>query len=252
MIGEFAGGAALLARGFGLVLGRRRLFLLGALPPLITSVINMALLITLLSNLDTLVPAATGFADGWPVALADPIRIAVGIGMVGGSVLIMVLTFSALTLLIGAPAYDAIAARTEQELDDRPRSDAADTGRWAASAARSVRQTIGLVIASVIGSVVLALLGLVPVIGSVLAPILSAVFGSWMLGMELLGPAFERRGLVRLADRRAAMRRSRARTLGFALPTFLLMAIPFLAVLVLPAATAGGTLLARDLLRPGR
>jgi CysZ protein len=69
-----------------------------------------------------------------------------------------------------------------------------------------------------------------------------------MLGLELLGPAFERRGLVRLADRRAAMRRRRARTLGFAIPTLLLLTIPFLAILVLPAATAGGTMLARDLL----
>jgi CysZ protein len=36
--------------------------------------------------------------------------------------------------------------------------------------------------------------------------------------------------------------------LGFAMPTFLLMAIPFASVVVFPVATAGGTLLARQLL----
>jgi CysZ protein len=249
MVREFAGGAGLLVRGFGLVAGRRRLFLLGALPPLITSVIFLALLITLITNLDGLVPAITGFAGGWPAALRDIIQVAVGTGLVGGSVLIMVLVFSAFTLLIGSPAYDKIAEHTDAELGPLP--DVAELP-WTASAARSVRQSLGLVVVSLAGSLAFVLLGLIPVVGQMLIPVLSAIFGSWMLTIELLGPAFERRGLLRLADRRAAMGRRRARTLGFAIPTFLLMAIPFLAILVLPAATAGGTMLARDLLGSGR
>jgi CysZ protein len=88
----------------------------------------------------------------------------------------------------------------------------------------------------------------VPVVGQTVVPVLSAIFGGWMLGIELVGAPFERRGLLRLADRRAAMRVRRLRVLGFAVPTFLLLAIPFAGVVVFPVATAGGTILARQLL----
>jgi len=56
------------------------------------------------------------------------------------------------------------------------------------------------------------------------------------------------RRLLRLADRRTALRRRRPRVLGFAIPIFLLLAIPFAGAIVFPIATAGGTLLARELL----
>jgi CysZ protein len=69
-----------------------------------------------------------------------------------------------------------------------------------------------------------------------------------MLSIELVGSAFERRGMLRLADRRAAMRRRRFRVVGFAVPTFVLLAIPLAGAVVFPVATAAGTLLARQLL----
>ena len=69
-----------------------------------------------------------------------------------------------------------------------------------------------------------------------------------MLGLELIGPAFERRNRLTMAERRAAMRKQRARVLGFAVPTFFLLAIPLAGVVVFPIATAAGTLLARQLL----
>ena len=44
----------------------------------------------------------------------------------------------------------------------------------------------------------------------------------------------------------------RSLVLGFGIPAFLLLAIPFLAIVVFPAATAGGTILARRLVSPGQ
>ncbi|GAB3914570.1 hypothetical protein GCM10027613_08380 [Microlunatus endophyticus] len=117
------------------------------------------------------------------------------------------------------------------------------------SVPRSIRQSIGLLLASLAGALAFALLGLVPILGQTVIPVLSAGFGSWMLIIELIATPFQRRGLLRIADRRSAMARRRARTLGFAVPTFLLMAIPFISVLAFPAAAAGATMLARDLLR---
>lgn len=232
---EALSGAALLARGFGMVVSRRRLFLLGALPPLITSVIFLALLITMISNLDRIIP---GYAD-W-------IRVLIGIGAIGGSILIMVLVFTAVTLAIGSPAYEKIAELVEAELGDDPEEIEEPVVR---SIRRSIRQSIGLVLVSLAGAIIFALLGLVPVIGQTVIPVLSTIFGAWMLCIELISTPFQRRGLRTIAQRRQAMRQRRAHTLGFAVPTFLLLAIPFISVLVFPAAAAGGTLLARDLLR---
>jgi CysZ protein len=90
--------------------------------------------------------------------------------------------------------------------------------------------------------------GFVPVVGQTVVPVISAIFGGWMLAIELVGSAFERRGMLRLADRRAAMRSGGLRVLGFAVPTFVLLAIPLAGAVVFPVATAGGTLLARQLL----
>jgi CysZ protein len=234
MISNLLGGAALLVRGFGLVAGRRRLFLLGALPALITSVIFLALLITMISNLDRIIPQ-----------FATWIRILIGIGAVGGSVLIMVLVFTAITLAIGSPAYDKISELVETELGDAPDEAAEPVVR---SIGRSVGQSIVLTLVSLGGAIVLALLGLIPVVGQSVITVLSTIFGSWMLCIQLLGTPFQRRGIRTVAERRQAMRAQRVHTLGFAVPTFLLLAIPFVSVLVFPAAAAGATMLARDLL----
>ena len=234
MISEALSGAVLLVRGFALVFSRRRLFLLGGLPPLITSVIFLALLITGISNLDRIIPD-----------YAPWVRVLIGIGAVGGSILIMVLVFTALTLVIGGPAYEKISELVEVELGDAPDEVGESLVR---SVPRSVGQSLALLAMSLVGAVVFALLGLVPVVGQTVIPVLSAIFGSWMLGIELLGTPFQRRGLTAIAERREAMRRRRAHTLGFTVPTFLLLAIPFVSVLVFPAAAAGGTMLARNLL----
>ncbi|MBO0810507.1 MAG: EI24 domain-containing protein [Microlunatus sp.] len=234
IITEAVGGAALLARGFGVVAGRRRLFLLGALPPVITSVIFLALLITMISNLDRIIPE-----------YATWIRVLIGIGATGGSILIMVLVFTAITLAVGGPAYEKISELVEAELGAAPDEVTEPAVR---SIGRSVGQSIALLLVSLAGAIVFALLGLIPVVGQTVVPVLSAIFGAWMLCIELIGTPFQRRGLRTVAERRQAMRAHRLRTLGFAVPTFLLLAIPFVSILVFPAAAAGGTMLARDLL----
>lgn len=245
MISDLLGGASNLVRGFGLIITRPRLFLLGGLPPLVTSIIFMTLLITLITNLDTLIPMATGFADGWLPVLHTAIEVAMGLAMVGGSVLIMVLLFSSITLLIGSPAYDKIAEFTESELGDPP-------GELdepiVSSIKRSIGQAVVTVLASLIGSIVFALLGFIPVIGTIVVPVISTIFGGWLLTIELMSPAFERRGLTAIADRRMRMGSRRWRSIGFGVPTFLLLAVPFVSIVAFPAAAAGATILARDLL----
>jgi CysZ protein len=81
----------------------------------------------------------------------------------------------------------------------------------------------------------------------VLAVILGALHGGRLLTTELTGYAFEARGRP-LADRRRALRARRVRSTAFGAATYLLFLVPFAAVVVMPAAVAGATLLAREVL----
>jgi CysZ protein len=53
--------------------------------------------------------------------------------------------------------------------------------------------------------------------------------------------------VLTLRGRRELLRGRRLRVLAFAVPTFLLLAVPFVGVVVFPVATAAGTVLARQL-----
>jgi CysZ protein len=237
-------GAGLLPRGLSLIAQRPRLFLLGAIPPAITSVIFTGLLIALITQLRPLVDWLTPFADDWDRGLATTVEVLVGSAVVAAAVLIMVISFTTLTLALGSPLYDKLSESVEREFGDVPELDES----VARGVLRALRQALALISVAILGALVLFGSGFLPVIGQTVAPVLSAIFGGWMLGIELVGAPFERRGLLRLSDRRAAMRGRRFRVLGFAVPTFLLLAIPFVGIVVFPVATAGGTILARQLL----
>jgi CysZ protein len=237
-------GAGLLPRGLSLIARRPRLFLLGAIPPAITSVIFTGLLIALITQLRPLVDWLTPFADDWDRGLATTVEVLVGSAVVAAAVLIMVISFTTLTLALGSPLYDKLSESVEREFGDVPELDES----VARGVLRALRQALALISVAILGALVLFGSGFLPVIGQTVAPVLSAIFGGWMLGIELVGAPFERRGMLRLSDRRAAMRVRRFRVLGFAVPTFLLLAIPFVGIVVFPVATAGGTILARQLL----
>lgn len=241
---EFLTGAALLPRGLTLIRRRPRLFWLGAIPPAITSVILIAVLVAVTIQLEPIVGWLTPFANGWSPGAATTIRILVGVALEAGLVLVMVIAFTTLTLAIGSPIYDLLSEFVEREFGPVPVLDEP----LATGAARSARQSAALILTSAAVTLPLFAVGFIPVVGQTVVPVVSAAFGGWMLGIELIGSVFERRGRLTLAERRAAMRQRRARVLGLAVPTFLLLAIPIVGALVFPVAVAAGTLLARQLL----
>ena len=241
---EFLVGVGLLGRGLALITRRPRLFWLGAIPPAITSVLFLGVLIALFAELERLVGWLTPFADGWSPGAATTVRVLIGVALVAGVSLVMVISFTTLTLALGSPIYDKLSESVEREFGEVPELEEPITR----GAARAVRQSAGLIAASAVGAAILFGGSFIPVVGQTVIPVVSAIFGGWILGVELIGSAFERRGLLRIADRRAAMRRRRFRVLGLGIPTFLLLAVPFAGIVVFPIATAAGTLLDRQLL----
>ena len=80
---EFLAGFALLGRGLRLITRRPRLFGLGAIPPAITSVLFIAVLVVVFAQLDPMSAWLTPFADGWSRrGRRTLIRVLVGVALV--------------------------------------------------------------------------------------------------------------------------------------------------------------------------
>lgn len=246
-MGEVIAGAGLLVRGLGIVLARPKLFGLGMVPPLITSVLMIIGLVALGLNLGTLVGALTGFTQQWGTA-GEVVRAVVGVVLFLAALLVMVLTFTTITLALGDPIYQRISQRVDAELGPLPPEPHESTG---AAISRSVSQTCATIGLSILAAIACFVAGLIPVIGGALAAVVSALTGGRLMVRELTGPAFERRGLLRTAERRPVLKGHRTLGLGFGIPAFWLLSIPLVAIVVFPAAVAGATLLVRRMVGEG-
>ena len=241
MIRELLAGAGLFGKGFGTWLTRPRLMLMGALPALIVAVLYGVGLVVLAVNSPAIADWATPFADGWDEPWRSAVRVSAALALVAVGILLVVFTFTAITLAVGDPFYERIWRETEENLGDAPPEP--EGGFW-----RMLLRGIGaglriLALTAGIG-LMLFVIGLVPVAGSIASPVLAALFGGWVLSLELTGFAFDARGL-RLRDRRRMLGARRARTLGFGVAVYLMFLIPLGAVFAMPAAVVGATRLAR-------
>jgi CysZ protein len=241
---QFVSGAGLLARGLGLCLRHPRMYALGIVPALISGLLYTAALAALVVFVDDLARTVTWFADDWSTTWRNAMRIFAGLGLVGVAGVLSVLTFTAVTLLIGDPFYEKISAMTEARFGGV--ADEVETVWWR-SLGRSLADSLRLIGFGVLIGVPLLLLGLVPLVGQILGVVLGGAIGGWLLAVELTGVPFQRRGL-RLRDRRGTLRGHRALTLGFGVAVFLGFLVPLGAVLLMPAAVAGAALLSRKAL----
>ena len=114
--GLVVGGAALLLKGLRFLAQRPKLFWLGAVPPFIMSVVFGALLVLLISRLGAIADAITPFADGWAETARTAMQVLAGAGVLGVTLLVMIISFSTLTMALGAPIYDKISEAVDAEL----------------------------------------------------------------------------------------------------------------------------------------
>jgi CysZ protein len=241
---EFASGIWLLLRGFGLYGRNPGLVLLGLLPAAIASILLLVVFGLLIYFIGDISSALTWFADDWSPAARDLARLAAGVALIGVCALLAVVTFTSLTLAIGDPFYEKISERVEARLGGVPNAVARP---WYRELARGAVEALRLAALSALIGIPLFVAGFLPVIGQTVVPVIGALFGGWFLAIELVGVPFARRG-YRLADRRRALRTNRPLAVGFGAAAFACFLIPFGAVLAMPAAVAGGTLLARRVL----
>lgn len=237
-------GVACVVRGQSIVAGTPALWPLGLVPALIALLLLVALVAGLVVALPIVVGALTPFANGWSPTDRNTLRLLVGVVLAIGAIWLAMISYTALALAIGQPFYEAISRRVEAREGGLPAGEPRPRP-WRA-AGRAVRDGLLLTAVTAGLSVGLFVLGVVPLVGETVVPVVGACITGFFLAVELTAIALERRGLG-LADRLALLWRRRLLALGFGVATFVLFLIPLGAVVGMPGAVAGGTLLARRL-----
>lgn len=231
-----------LGAGFSFMARNPGLAVLGMVPPLIVSLLLLGALVGLGLSLGAITDALTGWLTG---DLRTVLQWVFGAVVMLVGIILAVIVFSSLTLLIGAPVYEKISLMADRERGGVP-GEQPET--LLAGVGRSIVQSLALLGISLLLAVPIFLLGLIPAVGGVISAVVGAVVGGTMISLELIGGPFDRRGRRRLGEKFGAGRGRRAEVLGFGIPVFLLFSVPLVQVVLFPAATVGGTLLARSLL----
>ena len=239
-MGEFITGVRMLLRGFGMWRTRPGLMLLGLLPALIALAIIGAGLIPYGFALGPVTGWLTPFADDWDTVWRMLLRGAIGVVLFAAVVALAAATFTALALAIGSPFYDRIWKAVETDLGGVPE------GRGSGFRA-ALGESARLVLYGMRNAILVLLVGLLPLVGGVIATVTGLLLSGSVLARELTGRSFDARAIDR-KDRSKALKTSRARALGFGVATQLCFMIPLGALFAMPAAVAGATMLARSLI----
>ncbi|MFC4531959.1 EI24 domain-containing protein [Sphaerisporangium dianthi] len=245
-IGGFADGIGYFFQGLGWVARHPRQWLFGLIPALISMVLYIVALVLLGNYAGDLASWATPFAGDWEPVLRDTLRFLLGLVAFALGLVLAVVTFTAATLAIGEPFYEKLSERVEEDMGGGVES--ADIPLWR-SIIRSVRDSLITLAYVLMFTIPLFVLGFVPVVGQTVVPVLGAAVSGFFLTVELTALAMERRGLAR-KQRFAVLRGDRAPTLGFGVLVFLIFLIPLGAVVAMPAAVAGATIMVRTRLAP--
>ena len=241
---SFFGGMGLFWQGVALWGRRPRLMALGAIPGLVTFTLMVIVIVSIMSNLrplaTSLVGVATDSDSGWVTLL----EMVAAFGIVMGTALLAIYTFATVTLLVGAPFFERISSHVDSQLGFT--APEVHESRWAALGRGIGEGLLGLIVTLAFG-LMLFLINLVPVVGTAVAFSLGASVGGWFLTMELAAFPAAQRGYLSRRQRRYLLRAQRARSFGFGVMTFVVFLVPGGAVIGMPAASAGATLLVRRL-----
>lgn len=241
----FALGASYVWRGFRTWSRSPRLMAWGLLPGVITVLLVAGVLLALAYNVGD---AAHWVADqvaaqaGGPVAAV--LWILVVVALVGGALIAVFYSFTALTLFIGQPFFERIS----REVDAGLGAPVVAPGEpWWRVTLRGLAEALRLLALTAVVAFSLFLISLIPVAGTVAAFVLGAFFGGWLLALELTAYSLSRRGTLTLRERRRRLASQRSVSAGFGVAVFLLFLVPFGAIATMPAAAVGATLLTRRL-----
>ncbi|MGZ2357227.1 EI24 domain-containing protein [Streptomyces sp. 372A] len=240
---DLGAGLGFLIKGQRWVFGHGKWFGIGLLPGLITLVLYAGALVGLGYGADDLAAWATPFADDWSSPWLGLLRNTLTVLVFVLGLFLAVITFTAVTLLVGQPFYESLSEEVERTEGGTVPESGLPLWRelWI-----SARDSVRILVRVGLYAILLFALGFVPVAGQTVVPVLGFCVTGYFLAEELTAVALQRRGMA-LKGRLVLLRGNRVRTLGFGVPLGLAFMLPFVAVVLMPGAVAGATLLARSL-----
>ncbi|MEO3973284.1 EI24 domain-containing protein [Streptomyces sp. CAU 1734] len=240
---DFGAGFSYVMKGQRWVGTHGRWFGFGLLPGLLTLALYVGAIIGLGYGANDVVAWATPFADDWSSPWEGILR-----GFLTGllfalGLFLAVITFTAVTLLIGQPFYESLSEQVDRTEGGNVPESGLPLWRdlWI-----SARDSLRILLRVLIYGIILFALGFIPVFGQTVVPVLGFAVTGYFLAEELTAVALQRRG-VELKDRLALLKSRRMMTLGFGVPLGLAFLVPFVAVFLMPGAVAGATLMVREL-----
>ena len=218
----------------------------GLLPGLVTLVLYAAALVALAVWGEDFVAWATPFADDWSSPWSGLFRGFLTVVLFALGLLLSVLTFTAMTLLVGQPFYESLSEKVDRDVSPDGTAPESNLPLWR-ELWISGRDSLRIVVRALVWAVLLFALGFVPVLGQTVVPVIGFFVTGFFLTEELTAVALQRRG-VELRERLGLLRSRKTLVWGFGTPLGLAFLVPFVAVFLMPGAVAGATLMARDLL----
>ncbi|MFE6052321.1 EI24 domain-containing protein [Kitasatospora sp. NPDC056446] len=219
----------------------------GMLPALVSLVGYGVALAFLAARSGDLAGWATPFADHWASPWRTLLRDALAAVLFGGGLLLSLLTFTAVTLLVGQPFYEALCAEVDETEGGAPTPP--DTPLWRELLV-AARDSAAVLLRVAAFGAVLFVCGFIPVVGQTVVPALGFLVSGFFLTVELTAVALQRRGVPQ-PERIRLLRARLGLALGFGTPLVLAFLVPLVTVPAMPGAVAGATLLARDLVPTG-
>lgn len=220
-----------------------RWFGFGLLPGLVTLVLYVGALVGLGYGADDLAAWATPFADDWTSPWIGLFRGTLTALVFTFGLFLAVITFTAVTLLVGQPFYESLSEQVDRSEGGEVPESGLPLWRelWI-----SARDSLRVVLRVAFYGVLLFACGFIPVVGQTVVPVLGFCVSGFFLAEELTAVALQRRG-VELKERLRMLRGRRLAALGFGVPLTLAFLVPFVAVFLMPGAVAGATLMVREL-----
>lgn len=241
MINNFITGASYVLKGFGLIKkpGLRRFVVV----PLLINIIVFSLLIYLgLGQFEALVNSLLPDSEAW---WAQILRFVLLFLFWALALVIMFFSFTLVANLIAAPFNGLLAERVSIHLtgltEEKSGGFLIALGNFGPAIRSELNKYVYFLIIGLLVGVFVLVSFAIPVI-NLLTPVVTAIFGAWMLILEYIAYPAENAGL-NFKDIRARMRRQRMMALGFGAAVLLVTVIPLVNFLAMPAAIAGATAL---------
>ena len=154
-------------------------------------------------------------------------------------------TFAVIGSLIASPFNDVLSEKTEAILTGRSGGESFSLKVFLRDARRTLFDETRKILLFVLVMILLLLLNLIPVVGSLLYPLLSAGLTIFFLVVEYTGYAFTRKHLS-FKDQRGYIFRNKSLLFGFGTGLLLVLAIPLFQFLCIPLGVVSGTRICLD------